>query len=48
MYEGVGSGVKPTREVAQARGDTHREVTSCTKLFLEKDEIGVFLSSAKE
>ena len=36
------------REVDQASGDTHREVESCNKLVLEKVEIAVCRSSAKE
>ena len=39
---------KPCKDVDQARGDTHREVGSCTRLFLEKDEMEVCRSSAKE
>lgn len=33
------NGVKTAYGVVQARGDTHREVASCTKLFLGKDEM---------
>lgn len=36
------------REVDQAIGDTHREVASCTKLFLEKDEMAECRSSGKQ
>ena len=42
------SAVKTVHEVGQARGDTHREVESCTKLFLGKDEMATCRSSAKE
>jgi len=40
--------VKKVWEVDQASGDTHREVESCNKLFLEKAEMAVGRSSGKE
>jgi len=46
--EGVGCPVRTVSEVDQASGDTHREVASCNKLFLEKVEIEECRSSEKE
>jgi len=44
----VWGAMKTVYEVDQASGDTHREVASCTKLFLEKVEVEGCRSSGKE